>query len=119
MFKVIMQGKLFQKCTHLLFCSVLSLGVNVNTRRISHPDMGSIFHIKYTLADVKLFWPLKLGSIALILKLGSIALILKLGSITLILKLGSIALILKLGTLALILKLGSLALILKLGSIAL
>jgi len=33
--KVIMQGKLFQRCTHLLYCSVLS-----------KPDMGSIFHIK-------------------------------------------------------------------------
>ena len=43
-----MQGKLFQKCKHLLYCSVLSLGGNVNTRRTSHsqPDMGSIFHIK-------------------------------------------------------------------------
>ena len=41
-----MQGKLFQKCTHLLYCSVLSLGGNVNTRRMLKPDMGSIFHIK-------------------------------------------------------------------------
>jgi len=44
--KVIMQGKLFQRCTHLLYCSVLSLGGNVNIRRMSKPDMGSIFHIK-------------------------------------------------------------------------
>jgi len=44
--KDVMQGKLFQKCTHLLYCSVLSLGGNVNTRRMSEPDMGSIFHIK-------------------------------------------------------------------------
>ena len=44
--KVIMQGKLFQRCTHLLYCSVLSLGGNVNTRWMSKPDMGSIFHIK-------------------------------------------------------------------------
>ena len=44
--KVIMQGNLFHKCTHLLYCSVLSLGGNVNTRRMSNPDMGSIFHIK-------------------------------------------------------------------------
>ena len=43
--KVIMQ-KLFQKCTHLLYCSVLSLGGTVNTREMSKPDMGSIFHIK-------------------------------------------------------------------------
>ena len=32
--------------THLLYCSVLSLSGNVNTRRMSKPDMGSIFHIK-------------------------------------------------------------------------
>ena len=44
--KVIMQGKLFQRCTHLLYCSVLSLGGNLNTRRKSKPDMRSIFHIK-------------------------------------------------------------------------
>ena len=44
--KDVMQGKLFQKCTHLLYFSVLSLGANVNTRRMSKPDMGSIFHIK-------------------------------------------------------------------------
>ena len=41
-----MQGKLFQRCTYLLYCSVLSLGGNVNTRRMAQPDMGSIFHIK-------------------------------------------------------------------------
>jgi len=40
-----MQGKLFQKCTHLLYCSVLSLGGKVNTRRMSKPDLESIFHI--------------------------------------------------------------------------
>ena len=40
-----MQGKLFQRCTHILYCSVLSLGGNENTRRMSQPDMGSIFHI--------------------------------------------------------------------------
>ena len=44
--KVIMEGKLFQRCTHLLNCSVLSLGGNVNTRRMSQPDMGSICHIQ-------------------------------------------------------------------------
>ena len=43
--KDVMQGKLFQKCTHLLYCSVLSLGGNVNPRRMSKPDMGSLFHI--------------------------------------------------------------------------
>jgi len=41
-----MEGKLFQKYTHLLYCSVLSLGGNVNTRWMSKSDMGSIFHIK-------------------------------------------------------------------------
>ena len=46
-FKDLMQGKLFQRCTHLLYYSVLSLGGNVNIRRMSKPDMGSmIFHIK-------------------------------------------------------------------------
>jgi len=25
-FKVLMQGKLFQRCTHFLYCSILSLG---------------------------------------------------------------------------------------------
>ena len=46
--KDVMQGKLFQKCTHLLYCSVQSLGGNVNKIRMSKPDMGmgSIFHIK-------------------------------------------------------------------------
>ena len=44
--KVIMQGKLFQRCTHLLYCSVLSLGNNVNTRRMLQSDMRFIFHIK-------------------------------------------------------------------------
>ena len=44
--EVIMQGKLFQRCTHLLYCSVLSLGGNVSIKRKSKPDMGSIFHIK-------------------------------------------------------------------------
>ena len=41
-YKVIMQGKLFHRCTHLLYCSVLSLGGNANTRRMSQPDIGSI-----------------------------------------------------------------------------
>jgi len=44
--KDVLQGKLFQKCTHLLYCSVPSLGGNVSTRRMSKPDVGSIFHIK-------------------------------------------------------------------------
>ena len=29
----------------ILYCSVLFLGANVNTRRMSKPDMGSIIHI--------------------------------------------------------------------------
>ena len=41
--KDVMQGKLFQKCTHLLYCSVLSLSGNVNTRRMLQSDMESIF----------------------------------------------------------------------------
>ena len=41
--KDLIQGKLFQKCTHLLYCSVL--GDNVSTRQMLQPDMGSIFHI--------------------------------------------------------------------------
>ena len=44
--KVIIEGKLFQRYTHLLYCSELSLGGNVNTRRMSKSDMGSIFYIK-------------------------------------------------------------------------
>ena len=44
--KDVMQGKLYQKCTHPLYCSVLSLGGNVNTRRMSKPDIGPIFHVK-------------------------------------------------------------------------
>ena len=41
--KDVMQGKLFQRCTHFLYCSVLSLGGKVNTRRMSQPDKESIF----------------------------------------------------------------------------
>ena len=55
--KDVMQGKLFQMCTHLLYCSVLSLGGNVNTRRMLQPDMGSIFHIKKI---YEIFWSGKL-----------------------------------------------------------
>ena len=40
--KVIMQGKLFKMCTHLVYCSVLSLGGNANTRRTSKPDQWHI-----------------------------------------------------------------------------
>ena len=40
-----MQGKLFQRCRHLMYCSVLSMDGNVNTERMSKPDMGSIFHL--------------------------------------------------------------------------
>ena len=34
-----MQGKLFQKCTHRVYCSVLSLGGNIYTRRMLQPDI--------------------------------------------------------------------------------
>ena len=40
--KDLMQGTLFQRCTHLQYCSVMSLGGIVNTRWMSKPDMGSI-----------------------------------------------------------------------------
>ena len=36
----------------LLYCSVLSLDGKVNTRRISQPDMGSIF----TKKNYEIFW---------------------------------------------------------------
>ena len=41
--KVLLQGKLFQRFTHFLYCSVLSLSGNVNAIRMSQPDMESIF----------------------------------------------------------------------------
>ena len=44
--KVLMQGELFQRCSHFLYCSVLSLGGNVNTRRMSKSYMESIFKKK-------------------------------------------------------------------------
>ena len=50
--KDVMQGKLFQRWTHLLFCSVLSLGGKVNTRRMSQPDMESTF----TKIMYEIFW---------------------------------------------------------------
>jgi len=44
--RIVRQGKLFQKCTHLLYCGVLSLGGNVNTRRMSKPEMGrTLMHL--------------------------------------------------------------------------
>ena len=51
--KVIMQGKLFQRCMNFLYCSILSLVGNVNTRRMSQPGMGSIF----TKIIYEIFWP--------------------------------------------------------------
>ena len=50
--KVLIQGKFFQRCTHILYCSVLSLGGKVNTRRMSKPDMESIF----TKIIYEIFW---------------------------------------------------------------
>ena len=40
--RIVRQGKLFQKWTHILYFSVLSLRGNINTRRMSKPEMGSI-----------------------------------------------------------------------------
>ena len=37
--RIIMRGKLFQKSSHFVYCSILSLGGKVNTRRMSQPDM--------------------------------------------------------------------------------
>ena len=45
-FKILIQGKLFQRCTHFLYCSVLSLRWKVNTRRMSQLAWHIIFHIK-------------------------------------------------------------------------
>ena len=50
--KVLMQRRLFQMCTHFLYCSLLSLGGKVNTRRMSQPDKESIF----TKIIYELFW---------------------------------------------------------------
>ena len=47
-----MQGKLFQRCTHFLYWSVLYLGGKVNTRRMLQPDMESIF----TKIIYEIFW---------------------------------------------------------------
>ena len=40
--KVLMHGKLFQRCKYFLYCSVLSLCGKVNTRRMLQPVMESI-----------------------------------------------------------------------------
>ena len=50
--KVLKQGKLFQRFTHFLYCSELSLGRKVNTRRMTQPDMESIFTKKI----YEIFW---------------------------------------------------------------
>ena len=52
--KVLMQGTLFQRCTHSLYCSVLSFGGKVNTRRMSQPEIESIF----TKIIHEIFWKL-------------------------------------------------------------
>jgi len=36
-----MQGKLFQRCTHFLYCSVLSLGGKVNTRHFQNYQLNA------------------------------------------------------------------------------
>ena len=50
--KVLMEGKLFQRSTHFLYCSGLSLGGKVNIGRISQPEMESIF----TKIIYEIFW---------------------------------------------------------------
>ena len=50
-----MQEKLFQKCTYFWYCSVLSLGGKVDTRRMSQPNMESIF----TKMIYEIFWSKK------------------------------------------------------------
>ena len=50
--KVTMSGKLFHRCAHFLYCSVLSLGGKVNSRRMSKSDMESIF----TKIIYEIFW---------------------------------------------------------------
>ena len=50
--KVLMQGKLFQRCTQFLYSSLLSLGGKVNTRRMSQLDMEPIF----TKIIYEIFW---------------------------------------------------------------
>ena len=59
--KAVIQGELFQKCTHLLYCSVLFLGGNVNTRLMSKPDMGTIFHMKSQWTILCIMWKSKLS----------------------------------------------------------
>ena len=54
--KVLMQGKLFQRCTHFLYCSVLSFGGKVNAKWMSQPDMESIF----TQIIYEIFWSLEI-----------------------------------------------------------
>ena len=41
----LIQGFNAKKVNLEVYCSVLSLGGNVNTRQMSKPEMGSIFHI--------------------------------------------------------------------------
>ena len=53
--KVLFQGKLFHRCKHFLYCSVLSFGGKVNTRRMSQPDMEFIF----TKIIYEIFWSLE------------------------------------------------------------
>ena len=44
--------KVISEVYAFLYCSVLSLGGNVNTRLMSKLDIGSIFHIKIN----EIFW---------------------------------------------------------------
>ena len=52
MAKVIMQGKLFQWCTHILYCYVLSLGGKMDIE----PVMGSILSKLSKFNAFHLFW---------------------------------------------------------------
>ena len=49
------ERKVISEVTHFLYGSLLSLGGNVNTRRMVQPDMGSIFHKKID----EIFWSLE------------------------------------------------------------
>ena len=54
-----MQGNIFQRCTHLLHCSVLSLGGNVAWHGIhlSHKKINEIFWSKEIIMWIKCFYP--------------------------------------------------------------
>ena len=60
---VIIKEKLFQsRWTHLLYCRVLSLSGNVNTRRMSKPDMEGKgnYYVNHQNYQIKCFYPPRL-----------------------------------------------------------